>query len=280
MDINLYEKTDGLYLDPVFDFELDEILDCGQCFRFHKQKDGSYVGVAGSRPLHIAKKENTVILYGITKQDFAFWEHYFDLQTDYTAIKNLLSQDERFYNACQYCPGMRILRQDPFEVLISFIISQNNNIPRIKGIISRLCEHFGESIAPGLYGFPSPEVLANCSLEDLAILRSGFRAKYILDATQKVSFGEIDLLKLQDMDYASAKEELLKIKGVGDKVADCVLLYGYYKMDAFPKDVWIRRALKEWFQGELPDCCKDYGGIAQQYLFHYIRTGVGTQNLR
>lgn len=267
------EIHNNLCVSPVPDFDLDETLDCGQCFRFEKLGDASYRGIVQNRTLHLSKDGDTLTLYGITAQEFeGFWRGYFDLDTDYAAIKRQLSEDERLRLACSYCPGMRILRQDPWEVLISFIISQNNNIGRIKGIIARLCAQFGDPIDKENHAFPTPEKLADLALEELSALRSGFRAKYILDAAQKVAGGIVDLDELQALPYEEAKEQLMCIRGVGDKVADCVLLYGYYRMEAFPKDVWIKRALSEWYPEGLPDCCKTHAGIAQQYLFHYIRT--------
>ncbi|WP_052446657.1 DNA-3-methyladenine glycosylase family protein [Candidatus Soleaferrea massiliensis] len=269
-----YLETDKkLCISPVSDFDLDETLDCGQCFRFERLEDASYRGIVQNRAVHLSKDGDTLILYGVTKEEYeGFWRGYFDLDTDYAAIKRQLSEDERLRLACAYCPGMRVLRQDPWEVLISFIISQNNNIGRIKGIIARLCAQFGDRIGEKDHAFPAPQTLAGLTLEQLGELRSGFRAKYILDAAQKVADGAVDLDRLRALPYEEAKEQLMSIRGVGDKVADCVLLYGYYRMEAFPKDVWIKRVLSEWYPGGLPGCCKTHAGIAQQYLFHYIRT--------
>ena len=163
-----------------------------------------------------------------------------------------------------------MLNQEPWETLCSFIISQNNNIKRIKGIISRLCENFGENKG-GFYTFPTAEKIAALTLEDLSVLRSGFRAKYILDAAKKVSSGEVELKKLKDAPTDGARDELMKITGVGPKVADCVLLFGLEHADAFPKDVWIKRAMQVLFDGELPECAKPYAGITQQYIFLYAR---------
>ena len=161
--------------------------------------------------------------------------------------------------------------QEPWETLCSFIISQNNNIPRIKGIIDRLCMNFGEN-QNGVYTFPSANIIAKLSLEDLSVLRSGFRAKYILDAAKKVSSGEIDLDTLKSMDIDSARQELMKIKGVGPKVADCTLLFALEHIEAFPKDVWIKRAMEKLFGGQLPECAVPYAGIVQEYIFYYART--------
>ena len=160
--------------------------------------------------------------------------------------------------------------QPPWETLCSFIISQNNNIKRIKGIIGRLCETYGEKIEGG-YTFPAAQTLAKLEVEDLAPLRSGFRAKYIIDAARRVASGEVDLFALQNMPYEDAKNELLKIKGVGPKVADCALLFSHRHIEALPKDVWIKRALQVLFGGELPEVAVPYAGIVQQYIFFYAR---------
>ena len=151
------------------------------------------------------------------------------------------------------------------------LISQNNNIPRIKGIVSRLCEHFGEKI-PGGFAFPAPEVLANCTVEDLAPLRSGFRAKYILNAAQKVAQGIIILDAMKTMPLEEVRQQLMTIQGVGPKVAECAALYGLHRLEAFPMDVWMKRAMAILFPNKTAADFGRYAGIAQQYIFHYART--------
>ena len=211
------------------------------------------------------------MLFNTTEHDFeSIWRKYFDLDRDYGAVNKKIGKNEILKSAAKYSFGIRILNQEPWETLCSFIISQNNNIKRIKGIISRLCDNFGEDNG-GYRAFPTAEKIAECSLEDLAVLRSGFRAKYILDAAQKISSGEIDLEKLKAVHTDAARDELMKIKGVGPKVADCALLFSLCHIDAFPKDVWIKRAMQALFGGELPEEAKPYAGIAQQYIFFYAR---------
>ena len=166
--------------------------------------------------------------------------------------------------------GNEARHENVYLHLCSFIISQNNNISRIKGIIERLCENFGEKIEGG-YTFPTAEKIASLTVEDLAPLRSGFRAKYLIDAAQKVASGAVDLYHLRYFTLDAARDELMKIKGVGPKVADCALLFSHHHDRAFPKDVWINRALDTLFGGELPEIAKDYAGIAQQYIFFYAR---------
>ena len=165
--------------------------------------------------------------------------------------------------------------QSPWETLCSFIISQNNNIKRIAGIIERLCENFGDELGDGVYSFPSAEKLACLSVDDLSVLRSGFRAKYIIDAAKKVSSNEVDFKKVASAELSEARAELMKITGVGPKVADCALLFGFHRLDAFPTDVWIKRALSYLYPNGFPDFADQYKGIAQQYLFHYVRTCEG-----
>ena len=254
------------------DFCLSETLDCGQAFRWKPlcDEDG-FEGFSGSKYLKVLNYNDYIVFKNTTADDFEnYWAYYFDLNTDYSYLKQKYSSDETLKKACEYAPGIRLLRQDKWEALCSFIISQNNNIPRIKGIIERLCENFGDKTENG-YTFPSANVIAKKSVDDLAPLRAGFRARYIIDAAKKVSSGEVNLDKVSTMPYDEARAELMKIVGVGIKVADCTLLYGMYRTEAFPVDVWIKRVLCEYYPNGLPECIKGSEGIAQQYLFHYIR---------
>lgn len=256
----------------ITDFRLDEILDCGQCFRWEQGADGGWTGVVGTSWATVYQKEDAVEFHCSAPGDFeALWRNYFDLDTDYGAIKRALSDDGVMQKAAGFAAGMRILRQDAWEALCSFIISQNNNIPRIKGIVSRLCEQFGEPLACGLPAFPRPETLAPLAIQDLAGLRSGFRAKYILSAAQLVSSGTLDLDRVRALPMDEARKALMQIHGVGPKVAECALLYGMYRMEAFPEDVWIKRAVRALYPAGVPEVVFTYAGIAQQYLFHYIR---------
>lgn len=255
----------------VSNFNLAQTLDCGQAFRWAEKENGHWCGIANGKYIELYEKDNNIYIENTSKSDFNdFWKDYFDLDRDYGKIISQISKNRKLADACALGSGIRILRQEPWEALCSFIISQNNNIPRIKGIIDRLCENFGKKIQGG-YAFPSADDLAEKTVEDLAVLRSGFRAKYIIDAAKKVSSGEIDLESLKSADYNEASKILMSIKGVGPKVADCALLYGMAHIEAFPKDVWIKRALIEYFDGELPECAVKYAGIAQQYIFYYIR---------
>ncbi len=247
-------------------FDLAQTLDCGQCFRWERQKDGSYTGVAFSRVLNISEENRAQVL------EDELWRNYFDVQLNYSRIRTDLSEgDTVLAEAAKFAPGMRILNQEPWEALCSFIISQNNNIPRIKGIVARLCTQFGEEIGGGYFSFPTPEKLAELKVDDLAEIRSGFRAKYILSAAQKVASGEVDLGALKTAPLPEARARLMTITGVGPKVADCTLLYGLHRLEAFPMDVWMKRAMQTLFPGKEPESFGQYAGIAQQYIFHYSR---------
>ncbi len=252
-------------------FNLDRTLDCGQAFRWVKDQNGFWQGIVKGKFLRAKQDGDTITLY-TTKKDFEeLWYDYFDLNSNYQEICKLISKDPVLNTALKYGKGIRVLNQEPFEALCSFIISQNNNIPRIKGIIERLCENFGEKHPFG-YAFPTPERIAKSSLEELSVLRSGFRAKYLLDAAKKVYSGEIDLDALKKLPIDAARDELTKIYGVGKKVADCTMLFSLNKKEAFPEDVWIKRAVKVLFGGEFPKELDSVKGVAQQFLFYYARS--------
>ena len=262
-----------ILIKNIRNFDLEQTLDCGQAFRWCKGENGVWHGIAGKKYIEIYKENNDIVILNSTKEDFEnFWYDYFDLECDYGKIINDLSTDDILKSACSYGSGIRILRQEPWEALCSFIISQNNNIPRIKGIIERLCENFGEKCG-NMYTFPDAEKIADLSVEDLSILKCGFRARYIIDAAKKVASGHINLEQLKSIDTDSAREKLMSITGVGPKVADCTLLFGLYRIDAFPKDVWIKRAMENLFPNGLPECAQNYLGIVQQYIFYYSRSG-------
>lgn len=266
-------KNGNIYIYGIEDFDLPHTLDCGQAFRWRCDENGLWSGVAFNKFLSLKKlSDGTVVLFNTTKVDFEnIWCDYFDLNRDYKSIISKLSQNDVLKRACEYSYGIRILNQEPFETLCSFIISQNNNIKRIKGIIERLCENFGEKTDNGYYTFPTPQKIASLTIDDLAVLRSGFRAKYLIDAAKKVSNDEVKLENLKNLPLYEARNELMKILGVGPKVADCCLLFSHGHTDAFPKDVWIKRAISVLFNGELPKEAENYAGIAQQYIFFYAR---------
>ena len=240
---------------------------CGQCFRWSEDENGDFSGIVFGKNITVRENGEFAEISGFSEKEA---REYFDLETDYAEYIKRLSEDKTLSEACRCSSGIRILRQEPFETLISFIISQNNNIPRISGIIARLCESFGEKIDGG-YAFPTAEKMSRLSPDDLAPLRAGFRNRYLVDAAQKVASGEVDLEKCRYCDYDEARAELMKITGVGVKVADCTLLFGLHRIEAFPVDVWMKRAMEKLFPNMKPDDFGEYAGIAQQYIFHYSR---------
>lgn len=265
-------KNNNLHIGGINQFSLPKTLDCGQAFRWKEKENGIWCGVAKDKYLELEIMNDTLILYNTTLLDYKhFWENYFDLKTDYMQIVNEISPNPILKEAAEIGNGIRILRQDSWEALCSFIFSQNNNIERIKGIIERLCENFGENLGNGFYSFPTAQKIASLTVEDLEVLRSGFRAKYAIDAAKKVVSGEINLEKIAKLPIDEARSELVKIYGVGEKVADCTLLFGMYRVDAFPRDVWIKRAMEKLFPNGLPEAAIKHAGIVQQYLFYYAR---------
>lgn len=263
MSIDYYVKGQSIILKQP-DFSLESTLDCGQAFRFEKYSSDSYIGFAKNRPLEISENKDIFTFHNVTEEDFiSFWINYFDFDTDYKILKDRFSEDETLCKAVNFAPGIRLLRQDAWETLFSFIISQNNNIPRIKLILKRLCGHFGK--------FPDISDLYGFTENDFYFLKAGFRAKYLADCTDKITSGEINLEKIKLLPTESAENELMKIKGVGKKVSACAVLFGMYKTDAFPVDTWIKKVMEIYYPSGLPECTKGYEGIAQQYLFHYIR---------
>ena len=253
-------------------FNLGLCLDCGQAFRWEEDENGFWHGVIRSRYYCLKQEGGRLFVSGSADEEsINILKEYFDFDRDYAEITDKLKKDKYFKKAFDEYAGIRILRQDGWEALCSFIISQNNNIPRIKGMISRLGENFGEKIGEDAYSFPSAERLSILTAEDLSVLRSGFRAKYIIDAAKKAASREVELEKINQMPVEKAGEALMTIKGVGPKVAECTLLYGFNRLEAFPVDVWVKRILSEMYPDGLPECFSGYEGIAQQYLFHYRR---------
>lgn len=250
----------------------EQTLDCGQCFRFTKDTAGVWRGIAFGKTLECYAEGDTTVLV-CTKEDYlSVWEEYFDLKRDYGAVISSFSADKEVSAAAEIGKGIRILKQDKWETLISFIISQNNNIPRIKKIIESLCALLGEPIQNGGYSFPTPQKILEAGEEGLASIKAGFRTKYILDAAYRVQSGEIDLDYIATLPYSEAEEALMKIKGVGKKVASCVLLFGFGHLSAFPIDVWVKRVIEKYYTDDFdPSSLGEYAGIAQQYLFYRER---------
>lgn len=272
-------------INNLSDFELDHIFECGQCFRWKKQSDGSYTGVIKHGVINIKKEKNTAIIRGEIDGEIAeVVNDYFDMKTNYTQIKSILCKNDlNMKMASDYGYGIRILHQDMWEMLISFIISAANNIPRISKTIENISKAYGKEIlfnGEKYYLFPTPEELSKASVEDLRRLNLGFRDKYIYAVTQKVVNGDIDLESINKLPIKEAKKELMKLPGVGAKVADCILLFSMNKKEAFPVDTWIKKVMNELYI-ESTNITKineyaskkfgNYAGIAQQYLFYYKR---------
>ena len=261
----------NIILEYVKNFDLDQTFGCGQCFLFEKIKN-NFIGTANNKDIRISQQGNQIKIYDTTEKEFKeLWFDFFDLGTDYSKIGDELSYlhpilKEAYIN----CSGIRILKQEPWETLCSFIISQNNNIPRIKKIIKALCELYGEKTKCG-FSFPTAKKISSMNLDDLSPIKSGFRAKYILDAAKKISNGDINLEEIKSKEYFYAKDLLMNIHGVGPKVADCVLLYGFHRLEAFPLDVWMKKIMNKFFADKSSDFFGKFAGIAQQYLYHFTR---------
>lgn len=273
-------------------FELKDIFECGQCFRWNEQEDGSYTGVIKNAILNVKKENENIIFTGICEEDIkSLIEYYFDLNTDYEKIKQKLSNiDEYLKTSIEYGKGIRILNQDLWEMIISFIISANNNIPRIKGIIERLSQKYGNEIewkGQKYYTFPTAEQLKDVTVEKYRKLGLGFRDIRLYETTQMILNKEVDLEKLKNNpNTQEVRNELLTLSGVGPKVADCILLFSDLKrFDIFPIDVWIRRVMNDLYIKENDETkvsktkieklaeekFGDLKGLAQQYLFYWRR---------
>lgn len=280
-------KNDIVKVSPVLDFNLQDTLECGQCFHFEKVSEQYYRIFAFGKVIQVQQIGDTLLIENSSDIEVKhIWMHYFDLYRDYGDIKNkLLKIDSIIQRAVEYKPGIYILQQEPFECLISFIISQNKQIPHIKAVIRNLSAAWGTKVHyqnKEYSVFPTLAQLKEASEEQIKESKAGFRAKYIVDACEKLSSGEIDLSKLFELPIDEARSQLLKIKGVGNKVADCVLLYGLGHHRAFPKDVWVKRVMEYfYFGGEntkmetieafAAEKFGELAGFAQQYLFYYAR---------
>jgi len=282
-------------IKDVKDFLLSQTLECGQCFRFYKQGDEDYVVVAKNRLLHIIQKDNDLYFIDTDKESVEkIWVQYFDLDRDYDEIKKyLLKCDDILKPAIDEKYGVRLLNQEFHETLISFIISQNNQIPRIKQLVKAISDKYGDYLgtvgSEDYYSFPSLEQLSQITEQDFRELKTGFRAPYLCDAIRKMVSNEISLEAFAKMDDSTARIKLTEIKGVGEKVANCVMLFALNYRSSFPIDVWIKRIMEElYFDGEatkeeISKLAKEkygeYGGYAQQYLFCFGRDNkVGVKN--
>ena len=285
-------KEETYILKKVKSFEPKHIFECGQCFRWNIQEDGSYTGVVGKNVINVKKEKEDIIITGMFDEDIKdVCQRYFDLNTNYDDIKEKLSKiDNNMETSIEYGKGIRILKQDVWEALISFIISANNNIPRIKGIIERISKKYGKEIKwnnKSYYTFPTPEELSKASVKDLRLLGLGFRDIRVFETTKMVKERKVDLEKLEKIeDINELRDELLKFPGVGPKVADCIMLFSMKKYEVFPIDVWVKRVMTELYLGKeeenivlsnkkiLEFASHKFGklaGLAQQYMFYWRR---------
>lgn len=286
--MNYYKENGNIVIDKNESFSISETLECGQCFNFEKLDEEDYVLTAFGRCLRLYEKNGKIVFEDTTEEDFKnIWIKYFDFDKDYSEIKDFLSKrDKTMKEALDYAPGIRILNQEFFECLISFIISQNNRIPMIKKVVANLSRRYGKYIktvnGKDYYSFPKTEDLAGISEEELMESKTGFRAKYIIDAVTRVLNGEINENDFTQLSTEEVRKQLMEIKGVGPKVADCVMLFSLGRSDAFPTDVWVKRVMSHfYFNGEDTPIKKihafayelfgSYAGFAQQYLFNYAR---------
>ena len=284
-------KEQKYIIKNIDSFELKDIFECGQCFRWNENEDGSYTGVINKGVLNVEKQGEKIIFTGMLDGDIKeIVNSYFDLDRNYEEIKMQLSNIDKYLKkSVEYGKGIRILNQDLWETIISFIISANNNIPRIKGIIERISEKYGTEVKwknKKYYIFPTPEQLGKATVENLRSLGTGFRDVRIYETTQKVLNDEVNLDNIEKKGTIEAREELLTLSGVGPKVADCILLFSTLKrFDVFPIDVWVRRVMNELYiknkdeskvsKKEIMKIANgkfgDLEGLAQQYLFYWKR---------
>jgi len=286
--MEISEKGSNLIIKNADSFVISQTLECGQCFRFEKLTDENYIIVAMGKLLHIFKNGDETVFENTSKDDFEnIWKSYFDFGRDYKTVKDRLSaMDNTLLDAVKYAPGIRILKQDFFECLISFIISQNNRIPMIKKVVANISEKYGKETGEfnGIkyYSFPSIQELSKADEESLMECKAGFRAKYIMDAVKKCGDGMFESKDMSALTTEELRKRLMQINGVGPKVADCVMLFSLSRSDAFPTDVWVKRVMSYfYFDGndtslkEIQKMAKErfsgYEGFAQQYLFNYAR---------
>lgn len=286
--MKILNDNEKIIIEEIRDFDLSQTLECGQCFRFYKQDEQDYVIVAYKHLLHIKQIGDKLIFLDTDMETVKkLWIPYFDLEREYGEIKEfLLRKDNILEGAIREKYGVRILNQEFHEMLISFIISQNKQIPHIKQLVKRISENYGEYIGEvngeKYYSFPNVDALGQITEEAFREMKTGFRAPYLYDAVQKLSKGEISADILNGLSEEETRKKLLEVKGVGEKVANCVMLFSLGFREAFPIDVWIKRIMETlYFDGE--DTPKDkiqvfakelygeYGGYAQQYLFCYGR---------
>lgn len=292
MEIREIQK--GVIIENIENFHPVDTFECGQCFRWNKTEDNTFIGVVRDKVLEVELKDGDLYIYNITIDDFyGRWMDYFDLSRDYKCIQRQLEVDDVLKEAIPHGKGIRLLNQDEWEILISFIISSNKNIPHIKIIVENLCRSYGEKLeyrGKTYYTFPTPQQLSNLSIEEIAQSKCGYRAKFIHSAIERVYTDKINLYRLKTLPTDQTFEQLISLYGVGPKIADCVMLFSMGKFEVFPTDVWVKRVM-EYFYFEEAATLKDIkrfaikkwgnlAGFAQQYLFHYARNYKGLEGKR
>ena len=261
------------------DFSPEAIAESGQCFRMVPEEGGCYRLIAMGRALLLKEEPDGSISVNTDRQEFdRIWRGYFDLDQDYGEFRRLIRDDDEFLKtAASFGTGIRILRQEPFEMLISFIISQRKSIPAIRTAIERLSQSFGEEHAyidalgqeQTYYSFPKPEAVLRGSEQELAACGLGYRLPYVREACERVLEGGLE--GLSELPAGELIERLISFKGVGIKVASCVALFGYHRLEIAPVDVWMKRVIDQVYGGSLPEGYSPYAGVIQQYLFNYAR---------
>lgn len=270
----MLKGKETMYKIKVNNFDIKKICNSGQCFRMSEIETGIYAVVAFDSYIEISQREDELILTCTEEEFYNLWQEYLGLNDDYDSIESLIKDDSYMKDAMEYGYGIRILKQDVWETLVSFIISQQNNIPRIKKSINILCERYGEKKInfrnQEFYTFPTPEALMSVSEEELRDCNLGYRSKYILKTAAAIANDVTYLERLSQLNYEDAKKELMKLYGVGIKVSECICLYALHHMDAFPVDTHIQNVLGNYYPGGFPfEKYKGYAGPLQQYAFYY-----------
>lgn len=288
--MNIIQKDNRITIHDIRDFNITHIFECGQCFRWNREDDGSYTGVVKNKVINVLQQENTVEFNNINTDDFDIIKNYFDFDTDYETIKNTLNTDEIMAEAIKFGEGIRILNQEEWETMISFMISANNRIPMIKKVIENLSISFGDYIGnyrgKEYFSFPTAERLSAAPVERILECKTGFRAPRIKAAATRFLYEKDKIYNIKNMSYDEGLAYLKTYKGIGDKVANCILLFSMKHFDTFPVDVWVRRVMqtlyvsKETKDADIRKFAENkfgkYSGFAQQYLFFYAReNGIG-----
>ncbi len=284
-------EDNKVILEGVKNFNIKQILECGQCFRWEKKSELDYIVIAYGRVIEVVQDGDKVTILNSNKEDFDnIWFTYFDLERDYSKIKEELSKDEILKKSVDFGYGIRLLNQDPFELVISFIISARNSIPSIKKTIKKISERWGEKVEYNgevFYTFPTPQMLKDATEDEIRETGASFRSKYIVDTVARINEdlenneGIYNLDRITSLDDDDCHTALQEFKGVGAKVADCIMLFSMSKYSAFPVDVWVKRAMMHFYNAEegslnkirifARDKFKNLSGFAQQYLFYYAR---------